>query len=94
MLSSQEAAEAFAARVLGWLAEDHARISAFLAWSGESPSNLHERMTDPGFLLAVIEFLMSDERQLLDACTDLGVPPETPGQARAALPGGEQVHWT
>lgn len=93
-MMSQEAAEAFAASVLAWLAEDHARIGAFLGWSGESPANLRVRLSDPGLLLAVIDFLMADEALLLDACAALEVSPETPGRARAALPGGADMHWT
>ena len=91
---TRDAAEVFAARVLAWLAEDAARIEAFLGWSGESPSTLRKRIGDPGLLLAVIDFLMLDEAQLIEACGALGVPPETPMRARAALPGGDDPHWT
>lgn len=91
---SRDAAEGFAIRVVGWLAEDNARIGSFLAWSGESPASLRARLDDPGVLLAVIEFLMLDEAMLLDACQALDVPPQTPMEARAALPGGAEMHWT
>jgi hypothetical protein len=37
---------------------------------------------------------MSDEALLLECCSALDLPPETPEQARSALPGGAQVHWT
>ena len=94
MTMSRQNAETFAAQVLAWLADDNARISAFLGWSGESPSSLAARLNDPGFLLAVIEFLMADEALLLDACAALDYPPETPLQARSALPGGADIHWT
>ncbi|GAB4264300.1 MAG: DUF3572 domain-containing protein [Pararhodobacter sp.] len=94
MTMTRDSAEAFAAQVLGWLAEDNGRIGAFLGWSGESPASLRTRLSDPGLLLAVIEFLMLDEAMLLEACAALEVRPETPMQARAALPGGETVHWT
>ena len=94
MTISRSAAEEFSARVLGWLAQDPDRIGSFLAWSGESPSGLRDRLADPGFWLAVLDFLMLDEAQLLAACADLGVPPQTPMQSRAALPGGNDVHWT
>jgi len=94
MTLSRDAAEAFAIQVVSWLAEDNARIGSFLAWSGESPDSLRARLADPGLLLAVIEFLMLDEAMLLDACQSLDVSPETPMQARAALPGGADVHWT
>jgi hypothetical protein len=94
MAMTRAKAEVFAAQVLDWLAQDHGRIGAFLGWSGESPGSLRARLADPGLLLAVIEFLMLDESLLLAACAELGVPPETPMHARAALPGGETVHWT
>lgn len=94
MAMTRQSAETFAAQVLAWLADDNARITGFLSWSGESPSTLAGRLTDPGFLLAVIEFLMTDEALLIDACAALGYPPETPLQARSALPGGADFHWT
>ncbi len=94
MAMSQDSAEAFAASVLAWLAEDHGRIGSFLGWSGENPASLRSRLTDPGLLLAVLDFLMTDEALLLEACAALDVPPETPGQARQSLPGGAEYHWT
>lgn len=94
MAMTQPAAEVLAARILGWLAQDHARIAAFLAATGTASGNLRERAQEPVFLLAVIEFLMSDEALLLECCSALDLPPETPEQARSALPGGAQVHWT
>lgn len=94
MAISQGAAEDFAARLLVWLAQDAERIGTFLAWSGENPAGLRERLDDPGLWLAVIEFLLLDETRLLAACADLGVAPETPMRARAALPGGAEFHWT
>lgn len=94
MTMTQSAAETLAAQVLAWLAQDHARIAAFLAATGTAPGSLRDRVQDPVFLLAVIDFLMSNEAMLLDCCADLDLPPETPEQARAALPGGAQIHWT
>lgn len=91
---SKDEAELFAARVLGWLSMDNARISAFLAWSGESPSDLGERLQDPDFLRATIEFLMGDEALLLSACDELGYEPTMPQLALSAMPGGETWNWT
>jgi len=87
-------AEAFAAQVLAWLAEDNARIAGFLAWSGESAASLGARINEPALLLAIIDYLMLDEALLLEACATMTCPPETPMQARAALPGGNDPHWT
>lgn len=93
-MMTRDAAEALAARLLAWLAEDHARIGAFMAWSGDSPAGLRARVSDPEFLLAVLEFVLMDEALLLEACRSLDILPETPMRARASLPGGAEYHWT
>ena len=87
-------AELFAARVLEWLSTDSARLGAFMAATGSAPADMRKALGQPGFLLAIIEFLMANEEQLLACCADLGVPPERPAEARAALPGGAEMHWT
>ncbi|KPQ08175.1 MAG: Protein of unknown function (DUF3572) [Rhodobacteraceae bacterium HLUCCA12] len=94
MAMNQANAEFLAVRILGWLAEDHARIGAFLAASGTAPGMLRARASDPDFLLAVIEFLMADEAMMLDCCAALEIAPHDPAEARAHLPGGATVHWT
>lgn len=94
MSMTRATAEGFAAQALAWLAGDGDRLGGFLGWSGITPDGLRERLHDPALLLAVLDFLMLDEAMLLAACRDLGVPPQTPMQARTALPGGAQRHWT
>lgn len=94
MSMTQAAAEDFAVQVFAWLADDNAHLGAFLNWSGESPASLRQRLQDPALLLAVIEFLMTDEALLIAACQALETSPETPLKARSALPGGTDVHWT
>lgn len=91
---SRDAAEAFAAQALAWLTEEPARLGAFLGWSGLAPADLRGRLHDPGLLLAVIDFLLLDEAQLIEACRALDYAPTIPLQARAALPGGDEYHWT
>ncbi|MCC5999711.1 MAG: DUF3572 domain-containing protein [Pararhodobacter sp.] len=91
---SQQQAEAFAAQVLQWLSSDAARIGGFLGASGLGPAELRQLAGQPEFLLAVLDFLMADEPQLLACCADLDVPPQRPAEARAALPGGDEWHWT
>jgi len=87
-------AETFAAAVLGWLAEDHARIGAFLAMTGMTSAELRRASGESDFSLAVVDFLMTDEALLIECCRSLEVPATTPAAAREALPGGAQVHWT
>lgn len=94
MSMSRAAAEEFAALVLAWLTEDHARIGGFLAWSGLAPDELRAGLAEGSLLLAVLDYLTLDEAMLLEACQDLDYPPETPMIARQSLPGGEIIHWT
>ncbi|PVH29735.1 DUF3572 domain-containing protein [Pararhodobacter oceanensis] len=91
---SRAAAEEFAALVLSWLTEDHARIGGFLAWSGLAPEELRAGLAEGTLLPAVLDYLTLDEAMLLEACQDLDYPPETPMTARQSLPGGEIIHWT
>lgn len=91
---TQAQAEYLAAQVLGWLATQPDRIGAFMAAGGMDPAALRAQIGEPGLMLAVLEFLLSDEAMLLECCAALQIAPEEPGAALAALPGGAQVHWT
>lgn len=94
MAISRDQAETFALQALGWLASNDELMPVFLGSSGASVGDLRERASDPVFLASVLEFLLMDDAWIVAACDALGVPYETPQAARAALPGGEQVHWT
>lgn len=94
MAISRDQAETFALQALGWLASNDELMPVFLGSSGASVGDLRERASDPVFLASVLEFLMMDDAWIVAACDALRVPYETPQAARAALPGGEQVHWT
>lgn len=62
--------------------------------SGVSQDDLRSGAGDPAFLGAVLEFLLMNDEWVIDCCTALGVAGTALAEARAALPGGEQVHWT
>ena len=94
MSFSQDSAESVALMALSWLAgqEDHCR--AFLAASGASPEDMRGRLQDPGFLGAVLDFILMDDRWVIDCCDAMGLGYTEIQTARASLPGGETVHWT
>lgn len=94
MAFSRQDAELLAARVLAWLSADSARLSAFIAATGTNPLELRQELERPAFSLAILDFLMADEGLLLACCVDLGIAPGHPAEARAALPGGIEPHWT
>lgn len=60
-----EQAEALAIAALGHLAEDPEALGDFLGATGLGPETLRAAAGEPGFLVAVLEFLMGDESRLL-----------------------------
>lgn len=90
----QEAAETLALQALAWILQADQRTAGFLAMTGAAPGDLRQAATDPVFLGSVLDFLLSDDAHVIAFCTESGLPFDRPLAARAALPGGGQVHWT
>ena len=85
--SNRDAAEAIAAQALGFIASDSARLGRFLAESGIGPETIRQAATDPAFLPAVLDFILSHEADLLDFAAHLGIDPKHVTAARRLLPG-------
>ncbi|WP_099826356.1 DUF3572 domain-containing protein [Oceaniglobus indicus] len=90
----QERAETVGLQVLAWLAENDELLPVFLGASGVSLAGVKDGMNDPGFLAAVLDFLTQDDDWVIGFCDSAGLPYDVPMAARAALPGGQQMHWT
>lgn len=97
-MAGREFAETVGLQALGWLAGDAERLSAFLAASGTGPAELRRRAQAPELLPellgAVLDFVLTEDRHVLDFAAHAGLAPEAVQAARAALPGGELPHWT
>lgn len=91
---SADSAETLALKALGWLAGNDELLPVFLGSTGASESDLREQAADPAFLGSVLDFLTMDDAWVMAFCDSLGIAYEIPMQARMALPGGAQVHWT
>lgn len=91
---SPEQAETFALALLGWLAGNEELLPVFLGSTGAALTDVRAGASDPQFLGALLDFVMMDDAWVIAACDALNVPYETLQTARAALPGGQQVHWT
>lgn len=91
---SADAAETLALRALGWLVGNDDLLPVFLGASGAGMEELRLRATEPAFLAGVLDFLMMDDAWIVAFCDATGTPYDVPMQARAALPGGAQMHWT
>ena len=90
----RESAETIAAQALAWLASEPERINGFLTMSGLSPSELMARAGDVRVLGAALDYLMTEDNMVMAFCDAAGLAYTVPQAARAALPGGEQWHWT
>jgi hypothetical protein len=90
----QESAETLALRALAWLAADDEVLGRFLGASGAAPGDLAAGASDPRFLGAVLDFVLTDDSLVMAFCDAAGYPYAAPMTARAALPGGEVPHWT
>lgn len=87
VIYSREQAEVLALRILGFIAQDTARLERLLALTGLAADDLRARTGDPAFLGGVIDFLLEDEALLLEFTRVAEVPPEAPYAARRKLPG-------
>ncbi|WP_420558938.1 DUF3572 domain-containing protein [Tepidicaulis sp.] len=90
----KDTAETIALQGLAYIAENESELTAFLEATGVDIKTLRANASSPHILAGVIDFLMMDDKRLLAFCEEAGLPPETPGEARQALPGGDQPHWT
>ena len=81
--------EALAIDALGFIAEDAERLNRFLGVTGLEAATLRKAAGEPGFLLAVIDHLLSDEALLLSYTANRRLAPEAVTRARHRLGGIE-----
>lgn len=89
-----ERAETIGLQALGWLAADEELRPVFLGSTGASLEDMRSGAADPAFLASVLEFLTQDDAWVRSFCDGAELPYEAPLQARYALPGAGEVHWT
>jgi hypothetical protein len=80
-------AEILSLEALGWPAGDEDGLPRFLAASGTDIGALRAAAGNPDTLLAVIEFLLTQEDMMLRFCEAAGAEPAALHQARYALGG-------
>jgi hypothetical protein len=90
----QENAEIIGLEALGWLVSNEELAPLFMSATGASLDDLRTGATDSAFLGAVLDFLMQDDRWVIQCCDAIGIAYTQPQIARQLLPGGQQVNWT
>ncbi|MBL8571611.1 MAG: DUF3572 domain-containing protein [Phreatobacter sp.] len=81
----RDLAESLAANALAFLAAEPERLERFLSLAGIDPGGIRAAAASPGFLVAVMEHLMSDEPLLLAFAANEGIRPERVVKAAHAL---------
>lgn len=94
MAKSDETAEIVALQALGWLMDNDDLRDVFLGSSGLTATDLRASATQPEFLASVLDFMLLNDAWIIGFCDAVGLEYDHVRQARAALPGGEAVHWT
>jgi Protein of unknown function (DUF3572) len=83
--ASPDSARSLAVSALTFIAADPDRLSRFLGITGLGPDNLRTAAADPAFLGSVLDYLVADEKLLVDFAADTGLKPETVARAHEAL---------
>lgn len=90
----REDAETVAAEALAWISMQPDLLRAFLDSTGLAPDMVKEMAQEPGFLGAVLDFLLGADRNVTGFCDAHGLAYDLPARARGMLPGGDLPHWT
>ena len=91
---NNQSAEQIAANALLYLSQTDDLLQVFLGATGASVEDVKSSAATPEFLGSVLDFLMMDDAWVVGFCDAHGLPYDAPMRARAALPGGEAMHWT
>ena len=85
MKSASQDPQALALSALGWILGDCSRADRLLALTGITPDDLRSGLGNPAILGAVLDFLLGNEHDLVDAADALDVAPQSFATAREQL---------
>jgi hypothetical protein len=89
-----EEAETYALKATNWLVSNQELLDLFMGSTGVSETTIKSDIQKTVFLVAVLDFLLLDDRWVIEACDAMKLQPELMHTARLCLPGGEKVNWT
>lgn len=90
----QESAHVIALQALAWIVSDPDRLTLLMSESGLDPATLRRSAGAAETLGAVLDHLLRDDQAVIAFCDAHGLAYTDPMSARAALPGGDSLHWT
>src|ERR1700733_2062472 len=71
--ASVDSARSLAVSALTFIAADPDRLNRFLGLTGLGPENLRTAAADPAFLGSVLDYLVADEKLLVEFAADAGL---------------------
>lgn len=74
--------ESIAIGALSWIAADGEMMNRFLGLTGIEPDQIRDVASEPGFLAAVLDFLLAHEPTLLRFCEEIAIDPKFVAKAR------------
>lgn len=74
--------ESIAIGALSWIASDGEMMGRFLGLTGIEPSQIRDVASEPGFLAAVLDFVLAHEPTLTRFCDDNDLAPKMVAKAR------------
>lgn len=93
MTYTRKSAQDLAMTVLLYMADRPDLIGGFLETSGLQPQDLRRAAGDPDIALHILDFLLEDDRRVLEAAGDLEIRPGDLMAARTALAGPGSYGW-
>ena len=87
-------AEIYALKAANWLLSNQELLDLFMGSTGVSENTIKSDIQNTVFLVAVLDFLLLDDKWVIEACNAMELQPELMQTARLFLPGGDQVNWT
>jgi hypothetical protein len=87
---NREEAEAFAIHAVAHLASQEDGLERFSALSGIGIDEIKQRLGEPEFLGAVLDYVLYDDKLVIEISEAAEMPPESVQQARRLLPGHTQ----
>lgn len=75
------------------IAADDEQVAALLAATGLRAQDLRQAVAEPGFALSLLDFLLEDDRRVLDFAETARIRPEEVMAARTVLAGPGSYGW-
>ena len=88
---SDAAAQEIATTALAHIAGEDDRMSRFLALTGLAPEDMRAASQNPGFFIAVLDYFMNYEPDLLEFAEKSKIDPQLVVDARQILAGPEET---